>query len=94
MKKYYAYFWFDDREYVIRFQIKGSLQWDEKYQCFKDSRWYVRTIGEIISHLVFETHQSNLRGRFGAMKISHKAFKEERAKGTCRWPNSVLVWEL
>ena len=94
-KKYYAWFVYNDEEYVIRFWIKGSLQWDEKARCFMDKDWYVRTIEELVSLAAFDTSYHNNKRLGFVLKISHKYFRELRAEGIKRWtPNrEVIVWD-
>jgi hypothetical protein len=85
MKKYYAWFIYNNEEYVIRFRIKGSLQWDEKERCFMDKDWYVRTIKDLVSLAGFDTSYPNNKHLRLALKITHNYFRELRAKGVKRW---------
>lgn len=95
MKKYYGYFIYGDREFVIRFKIDGSLQWDQRSRCFVDKDWYVRGIEELISHVAFGTHPSNLHIRFWGLKITHKEFIRQRSNGVKRWipENEIIKWD-
>lgn len=94
-KKYYAWFVYNNEEYVIRFRIKGSLQWDEKARCFMDKDWYVRTINELVSLAANDINYHNSRSFGAVLKISHKYFRELRAKGIKRWTpqREVIVWD-
>lgn len=93
MKKYYGYFRFDDQEYVIRFRINGSLQWDDRFHCFKDKDWYCRSYEELICSAVYNTHPINLGDRFSAMGLSHKGFVDARAHGYKRYPDVIIDWD-
>ena len=50
MRKYYGYFVYKDEEYVIMFRIDGSLQWSERFHCFMDKNWYVRSYADMICY--------------------------------------------
>lgn len=93
MKKYYGYFDRNGKEYVVRFKIDGSLRWDEKSRCFIDKDWYVRSYGDLIANVVFDTSSANLKD-FWACGLTHKGFIECRARGVKRWipENEVIRW--
>lgn len=91
MKKYYGYFVYDGEEYVIRFRISGSLQWNERYHCFMDKDWYVRSYEELICYAALDSHPLNEK-RFGfSCGLSHKGFCEQRARGVKRWEPKVPI---
>ena len=83
-KKYYAWFTYNDEEYVMRFRIEGSLRWDDKAHCFEDQYYYVRSFGDMVSYAAFDTHPMNLRHRFFCLKITHKEFVRNRSQGVQR----------
>lgn len=86
MKKYYGYFSLDGKEYVIRFKIKGSLQYDPKYGCFTDKDWYVRGIDDVVAMAAGLPHPMNMMHRnFWAFLIDHNTFVEYRTRGYERW---------
>lgn len=91
MKKYYGYFVYKDEEYVIMFRIDGSLQWNDKYRCFMDNRWYVRSYADMICYAALDTNPSNNKSFGFACGLTHKGFKEERARGVKRWKPQVEV---
>lgn len=94
MKKYYGYFVYDDREYVIRFKIKGSLEWDSKAGCFIDDRWYTWSITEVIA-LVIGHNPISLKAFSCAFLLTHEEFVEERARGVIRWvpKKEIIDWD-
>ena len=94
-RKYYGYFMYNGEEYVIRFKIKGSLQYDKRGRCFEDKDWYVRSIDDVVAMAAFDTHPLNLRHRFFAMLLTHDAFVSARANGVKRWSprREVIEWD-
>ena len=94
---YYGYFTLDDKEYVIRFKVKGSLQWDDRYHCFKDKDWYVRTYEQLIAHAAGIRDEYNLRlnGRFWAIGLTKEGFIDQRARGVPRWNKGtpIIKWD-
>lgn len=95
MKKYYGYFIYNNEEYVIRFEIDGSLQYDREHKCFKDRDWYIRSIGDVIAMAAIDNHPIN-DNRFGlAILLDHKRFVEYRYKGIKRWKpvREVIKWD-
>lgn len=95
MKKYYGYFIYNGEEYVIRFKIDGSLQYDREHKCFKDRDWYVRSIGDVIAMAAIDTNPVNDK-RFGlAILLDHKRFVEYRSKGIERWTPmcEIIKWD-
>lgn len=95
MRKYYGWFIYGNKEYVIRFKISGSLQWDNKSKCFMDKEWYVRSASEVICYAALDTHPFN-NEQFGmALKITHEYFKELRGRGIPRWnpKRPIIIWD-
>ena len=95
MKKYYGYFIYDNEEYVIRFKIDGSLQYDREHKCFEDRDWYIRSIGDVIAMAAMDNSPVNDK-RFGlAILLDHKRFVEYRSKGIKRWRpiREVIKWD-
>lgn len=90
MKKYYGYFDYKGTEYVIRFRIKGSLQWDEKARCFVDRRLYVRSYEDLIAYAAFDTSPCNIKD-FWACGLTHKGFIEQRSRGVKRWTQETVI---
>lgn len=97
MKKYYGYFVYDGEEYVTRFKIDGSLQWNAKAGCFEDKDWYVRSAADVIALAVFDSNPTNLRNHFSCgLLLSHDYFVNERARGVKRWKhlcNEIIKWD-
>lgn len=94
-KKYYAWFIYGEKEYVMRFRIEGSLQWDSKGRCFVDKDWYVRSFEDMVSYAAFDTHPTNLPHRLFCLKITHDEFKKQRSNGIPRlepW-NETIKWD-
>lgn len=94
-KKYYAWFYSGENEYVIRFKIKGSLQWDPRARCFVDKDWYTRGIDDVVCYAVYDNNATNVKSFGGAMLLTHEQFVEMRARGYKRLVPmcEVLVWD-
>lgn len=95
MKKYYGYFIYDGMEYVIRFRIKGSLEYDWNKHCFIDKDYYVRASSDMIGYAALGTHPIN-DARFGfAYLLTKSGFIEWRSKGVRRWKpkEPVIIWD-
>lgn len=97
MKKYYAYF-IDgntDKEFVIRFKVKGSLRYreDRLYRCFMDDKYYVRTIEDLVK-MVLSNNGWNLKVRC-VLLLDHELFTEYRAHDIPRvaLDNEVIEWD-
>lgn len=85
MKKYYALFWYDEKLYVVRFKSK-EWRYDEKAHCFIDSRYYIRSIADLVAMAIFGTSASNVKALSNyAYLLTHDEFVKERACGTTRW---------
>lgn len=94
-EKYYGYFVYGDKEYVVRFKINGSLEWNQKYRCFEDKHLYVRSADEIICLAALDSHPiNNKRYSYGCL-LTHDGFVEQRARGVKRWSpwNEVINWD-
>lgn len=94
MKKYYGYFVYNNKEYVIRFKIDGSLKWSAKDRCFIDDQWYVRSVDDVICMVAFHTSPMNLKAFSYALLLTHQTFINERARGVKRWKpeQEILIW--
>ena len=96
MKKYYAYFIYNDEEYVIRFKIKGSLVLDTRNRCFIDKNWYVRTVADVICMAAVGHHPLNDRS-FNPIccLLTHNQFMDYRIRGIKRWnpKNEIIFWD-
>lgn len=93
MKKYYGYFVYDDKEYVIRFKIRG-LKYKAKDKCFEDRDWYVRSIGDVIAMAAIDTHPINDK-RFGfSMLLTQKQYAVMRSLGVKKWTpkRKIINW--
>ena len=95
MKKYYGIFLYNDETYVIRFKIKGTLEYDEQHRCFIDDKWYVRSFMDILSMAAFGSHSSNVKGlSCCCFKITKDDFIEYRSQGIKRWipAKEIINW--
>ena len=95
MKKYYGFFIYGDKEYVVRFKIDGSLKWDTKFGCFEDKDFYVRSFEDMVAYVLFNTSPVNIKIHFWALKITHQEFIKQRAHGVKRWvpENEIIKWD-
>ena len=86
MKKYYASFIFNDKEYVIQFKSK-RFQYESSPLCrwFIDNNYYVRTVDEMIKWAAFGNSGAYLNQNIMGWLIDHKTFVEARAAGVERW---------
>lgn len=92
MKKYYSIFLYNDETYVIRFKIKGTLEYDKHYRCFIDDKWYVRSVKDVVSMTAFRTHSQNVEGLSDCcFLITKKEFIEYRSQGVKRWTPKMEV---
>lgn len=99
MKKYYAYFIYNDEEYVIRFKIKGSLKRGRLFG-FIDKDGYTRTEADIICLAAFNDNLFNIQANepflaFHACFLTHDQFVDYRSKGVKRWKpkNEIIFWD-
>lgn len=94
MKKYYALFVYNEKEYVVRFKIDGSLKYDKKTKCFIDDRYYVRSIADVIAMAALDSHPMNDKHFGFSCLLSHDYFVEYRARGIERWTpkREVIEW--
>ena len=93
MKKYYGYFVYDGEEYVIRFKLKGSLQWSERFHCFMDKDWYTRSYSDLICYAALDRHPLNDKAFECAYGLSHEGFRQQRARGVKRWNPKIEIIE-
>ena len=94
MKKYYALFVYNEREYVIQFKIDGSLKYDRKTKCFIDDNYYVRSIADVIAMAALDCHPMNNKHFGFSCLINHDYFVECRARGVKRWKpkREIIIW--
>lgn len=95
MKSYYAYFIYNNEEYVIKFKIKGSLQYSRKDRVFVDRKYYVRSIAEVICLAALGSNPLNTRGFGISYLISWDEFDNKLAQGVKRWmpQQEVISWD-
>ena len=95
MKKYYGYFVYKDEEYVIMFRIDGSLQWSERFHCFMDKDWYMRSFEDMICYAALDNHPLNVREFKSAYGLTHEGFRQLRAHGVKRWnpKRKIIEWD-
>ena len=94
MKKYYGYFIYKDREYVIRFKVSG-IAWRPEHKCFIDDKWYVRSAEDMICLAAFDSHPLNIKNLGFSCLLTKKQYIEKRIHGVERW-NPVrekIIWE-
>ena len=86
MRKYYASFIYNDKEYVIRFKSK-KFQYDPRAicRCFIYDNYYVRSVDDMIKWAAFGSSGSNIKQDIMGWLIDHKTFVEARANGVERW---------
>lgn len=84
MKKFYASFCYNDKQYVIRFKVK-NFQYDPRFGYFMDSKYYIRTVTDMVAWAMFNTSAANVKYDLTPWLIDHKAFVELRADGIERW---------
>ena len=94
-KKYYAWFTYDGEQYVIRFRVKGSLQYQKKEGTFIDKELYVRSVRDIVSFSALDTSWVNDSSFGYAILLTHKHFRDQRAQGVKRWTpkREVINWD-
>ena len=95
MKAYYGCFIYNNKEYVIKFKIAGSLHYSERDRAFIDEKYYVRSVDEVICMAAFDSHPLNIKGFGIAYLISWDEYDNKLANGVKRWTygQEYIKWD-
>ena len=94
MKQYYAYYVYNNVDYIIKFKISGSLVYRPKLDCFMDDEYYVRSIDDVVAMAAFDNHRLNIKGFSFGVLISREEFERYRSEGVYvkKPENRIIQW--
>ena len=94
MEEYYAYYVYNNVDYITNFKISGSLVYSPKLGCFVDEEYYTRSMDDVIAMAVFSNHRLNIKGFSFGVLISREEFERYRSEGVYvkKPENKIIQW--